>query len=365
MKLLFFCGSLEPGQDGVGDYTLRLAAECIRLGHPARIVALHDRKVTTGDVLDEEQEDADVSVRCLRLPPSLAWSTRFSAVGKWISEVSPDLCSLQYVPFSFHDKGMSTTLGAGLQKLSHGLPWHLMFHELWIDWHFPLPLRQRILGQMQKPLVRLLVKNLRPIIIHTHLAYYQQMLRGLGITSSLHPLHGNIPVVANPTQGKRWMAQFPFLREQSDVLHLGFFGALLDTLDIGLLEFVLVSEKAAGRSLLITSAGHLGERALQLWQQIESMASAYGATHRFGPLSASDISHYLASLDIGLTSYSAELAGKSGAVAAMHEHGIPVCPVGALREREQVAQERLTLLPPVEPGLNHLARKFLMSIGQN
>ena len=43
MKIVFLCGSLEPGRDGVGDYTRMLAAEIIRKGHNAAIVALADK----------------------------------------------------------------------------------------------------------------------------------------------------------------------------------------------------------------------------------------------------------------------------------------------------------------------------------
>ena len=32
MKIVFICGCLEPGKDGVGDYTRRLSAELIDHG---------------------------------------------------------------------------------------------------------------------------------------------------------------------------------------------------------------------------------------------------------------------------------------------------------------------------------------------
>ena len=43
MKLLFLCSSLEPGRDGVGDYTRRLAGECLRQGHEVRLLSLNDK----------------------------------------------------------------------------------------------------------------------------------------------------------------------------------------------------------------------------------------------------------------------------------------------------------------------------------
>jgi hypothetical protein len=43
MKIIFLCGSLEPGCDGVGDYTRRLAGELIKQGHHIAAVALNDQ----------------------------------------------------------------------------------------------------------------------------------------------------------------------------------------------------------------------------------------------------------------------------------------------------------------------------------
>ena len=42
MKIIFLCGSLEPGRDGVGDYVLLLSGELVRQGHQASIIALND-----------------------------------------------------------------------------------------------------------------------------------------------------------------------------------------------------------------------------------------------------------------------------------------------------------------------------------
>ena len=44
MKILFFCGSAEPGKDGVGDYTRRLCGELLRIGHETQILSLFDRE---------------------------------------------------------------------------------------------------------------------------------------------------------------------------------------------------------------------------------------------------------------------------------------------------------------------------------
>ena len=38
MKITFICGSLNPGQDGVGDYTRRLAAQLALDGHECQLI---------------------------------------------------------------------------------------------------------------------------------------------------------------------------------------------------------------------------------------------------------------------------------------------------------------------------------------
>lgn len=76
MKFLFICGSLEPGKNGVGDYTRRLAGECIRMGHDAMILALDERIWIEDAVISSSdssqkwsfQDDYGTAVPCMRWP---------------------------------------------------------------------------------------------------------------------------------------------------------------------------------------------------------------------------------------------------------------------------------------------------------
>jgi hypothetical protein len=42
LKILFLCGSLEPGRDGVGDCVKNVAGELRIQGHQAAAIALND-----------------------------------------------------------------------------------------------------------------------------------------------------------------------------------------------------------------------------------------------------------------------------------------------------------------------------------
>mgnify|MGYP003474349261 CR=1 FL=1 len=42
MKILFICGSLEPGKDGVGDYTRRFCGELLKMNYEVQILSIND-----------------------------------------------------------------------------------------------------------------------------------------------------------------------------------------------------------------------------------------------------------------------------------------------------------------------------------
>ncbi len=48
MRLAFVTGRLEPGSDGVGDYTRTLAVECARRGHAVCLLSLDENDPKTG-----------------------------------------------------------------------------------------------------------------------------------------------------------------------------------------------------------------------------------------------------------------------------------------------------------------------------
>ena len=94
MKIIFLCGCLEPGRDGVGDYVRRLALELINQGHDVSAVALNDGYV---EIKDSGFQQLDgVSFAVLRLPKSLSYSRRFLELEEWSEIFSPDIIMRGY-----------------------------------------------------------------------------------------------------------------------------------------------------------------------------------------------------------------------------------------------------------------------------
>jgi hypothetical protein len=327
MRIAFITGSLEPGRDGVGDNIRRLAGELIRQGHPSIILGLNDPQVSEARFDSQEMEGTSVSA--LRLPSVMPWSDRVSFSRKWLDGFNPDWVSLQFVPFSFQPKGLPFGLPRHLKSIIGSRPLHWMFHELWVLWSFPLPLRKRVLGQCQKLWLRSCLRKLKPQAIATQLPLYQAELNKIGVAAEVVPLHGNIPVFPKH-EADKWLADRCGSLKNLKRVKAGFFGNILSTLDPSLLAAWTAELNVAGNELLLLSAGKIGGEGEKLWDSLQQKLKASATFFKLGELDEHEASLYFSAMDYGLTSYPPELMGKSGSVAAMREHGLPVISCGSL-----------------------------------
>lgn len=211
MNILFICGSLQTGEDGVGDYTRRLAGQLTRQGHRSTIVAINDVRVC--DPLKELQADSGNSINVLRLPKFSSWKERLILVQDWIKKEAPDWVSLQFVPFAFHDKGLPVSLARYLKAIPGNHKWHIMFHELWVGAE---NIKFWILGQVQKRLIASLIKTLEATVVHTHLPLYYDDLKSFGIQVKQLPLFSNFGNCQLPAKSK------------SETFRVGFFNQVAD-----------------------------------------------------------------------------------------------------------------------------------------
>jgi hypothetical protein len=303
MRILFVCAGAEPGADGVGDYSRRLAGENSRRGHPAAVLALNDRQLAEESIESEAE---------LRLSANLPWKTRLEAAKKFAAEFRPDVWSLQFVSYGFDPQGLPLGLAAKFRHLAGRARWHAMFHELWIEpgggWG------KRVLSRLQKACVVDLCHKLAPKVVHTSIPYYRERLESAGAACRELPLFGNIPIV--PQQISRDPDEWVF----------AFFGSLRrgwgpEPLLTRIAEARVESGKGRCR---FVSLGRLGETGEKIWEQMEQSRHANFLFEKRGELAPADISRELQSADFGIAVSPLHLLGKSGAVAAMRDHGLPV-----------------------------------------
>jgi hypothetical protein len=312
MKTLFLCGSLEPGRDGVGDYTRRLAGELIRQGHHASILSLNDCFIDT--VLKTEQESDGTNVAVVRLPDKLSTKERYYNAENYITDFDPEWLSLQFVPYSFQKKGLPFGLGKRLAKIGKGRKWHVMFHELWVGMDKEAPLKHYWIGKIQKGIIRRLMYSLIPKCVHTQTSLYQLQLRKIRINATMLPLFGNIPV--------QYVRLPQFIDKNDNIFNMVIFGSIRHVAKIH--EFANWIQWITQHSGKIININFIGENGIELKEWIKILAHNHIPYTIYGHQKTDVISKVLSESSLGLTTTPFLLIEKSGSVAAMLEHQLPI-----------------------------------------
>ncbi len=327
LQIAFLTGTLEPGRDGVGDYTRLLAEELARRGERVCLLALHDRFAAAIERAEIQTGGARLPV--LRLPHTLGWPERSALAWDFLDEFQPDWVSVQLVSYGFDPKGVVRGLDRWLQPLTQGRSLHWMFHELWIGHAEEAGRKERLIGRVQKFYIKRLLARLAPHVIHTSNSTYAGLLAREGVRALELPLFGAVPVTKQ--NGETWL--WPELQSAGVSLTganreqhwlLGFFGSLHPVWPSEPL-FSRLADAAAGqhKRVVLLSIGRLGPGEA-LWQNLAGQYGGRFAFHKLGERPAEQVSQFFNSIDFGIATSPLALIGKSASVAAMREHGLPV-----------------------------------------
>jgi hypothetical protein len=318
MTLVLIGGCLEPGADGVGDYSRRLAVACVRFGVPTCLLALNDQHITTPQRADQVCEG--IALPALRLPATLPWAQRSRLSLEQLKLWGCTAISLQFVPYAFAPRGLPIALIGVMRSIVQEYPdlrVHLMLHEIWIGIATASNLRSRAIGRLQRHLLLRLWRTMRPCQVHTTNTTYACCLSQVGISADRLPLFNNLagdgsPALPTPAA------------EQSDVYSVCIFGRIppLWNPDSALAALLEESARHKRKTRLLFVGRHwvpdqwfteLQER----WPQL--------VIDRHGTESSPQrLCELIASCQLGLATVPWGLIEKSGAVAAFLSLGVPV-----------------------------------------
>lgn len=321
MKILFLCGSVEPGKDGVGDYTRRLSGQLIRTGHEAQILSLCDKQsshfVTETQVIDE------TPIKVSRIPLSTSNKQRLVWSRAILKTTSPDWISLQFVPYSFHPKGLPFWLPRFAKSLKGNHRWHVMFHELWIGIEKEANVKFKLVGFLQKQIIKNINNNCAPKVNHTQTKIYQHYLGRINIATNYLPLFGNVAVTARKDTNSEFMVFVVFATIHDKVP--------IEEFIIDLKHEVLVLRKTLKFVFLGRSGNLLGS-----WTAVlDRHCILY---ELFGVSSVEKISRVLKNGNYGISTTPYKISDKSGVVAAMREHNLPIISVAkSWTDRDEIA----------------------------
>ncbi len=354
MHIAFLTSCLEPGKDGVGDYTRDLAAMCVRRGHSCVLIALNDRHASAPESGAQRARDVDLEV--LRLPPSSAWAERLRAAEDMLARRPVDWLSVQFVPQGYHPRGFVQGLGNRLLPITSGRRVHLMFHELWSGMHRGARARERVIGWIQRRAVLVLVASLRPQAVHTTNGSYLQALLEQAVPARRLPLCGSIPFV--PNADPEWLgwelirSGVPerYARPRGTSWRFGLFGSIHPTWSPEpLFSHIAAAAEQARRSVVVTSIGRQGPGEA-LWQSLQSRYGGQFSFAALGERSRNQVSFFLQGVDFGIATTPWQLIGKSATAAAMLDHGLPT-----IVSRDDV---QLDLAAPAQPVAEPLLYKM-------
>ena len=348
MRIAFLCGSLEPGHDGVGDYTRQLAVECIRQGHACVLVALNDNG--GGNVVQIQEHDG-ASVECLRCDASLPWELRVQTAGEFLRKLDPCWVSLQFVPYWLHPKGLPWRAASGLKQMIAGRPLHVMFHELWIGFGQDAPWKERCVGWLQRLCLFRLLRVLKPKALHTSNSTYVALLAEGSVNAAELPLFGNIPVIDPGPAAKLpdilLQAGIPGDPVERRCWWLAvFFGTLhSEWKPQPLAGILLAAAEKAGRRIAVISVGRLGAAGEAIWEGFQREHGDRMLFVKTGEQTLEQVSRLLQSADFGIASSPWNLMGKSSSAAAMLDHGLSIIYTRD-SERARLARPAETLSNP-------------------
>ena len=277
MKICFIAGQKDSKQCGITDYVELLAKELEKLGH--------------------EIDRYFIKKGC----------------GELANLPKADLYSTQFAPYAYANNGMPKTILNFLAKELCNKNVHLNFHEIWVGAYPRATWKERGIGWLQKNLILGFINKCKPEWITSSNAAALDRLKQLGIPARFLYLFGNIPFSVNSKATPKGQthkvaffgtpyADFPYDK-------LGEFFSTLSSTSGKKLEIILI-----GRQREDAGSDHLYSLCKKNKFLIE----------RTGELSTNLISDQLQKCSFGVSTTPYDVIGKSGATAAMFEHGLPV-----------------------------------------
>lgn len=332
-RIAIVTGRIAPGTDGVGDYTRSLGEELARMGHESLIIGLNQNSSAYPWV----RRIGGEAVQPFSPPPAESRQDRIEASRLIVQEFDPEVISFQYVSYAFARRGLAVNIGRAFRRIAGNRRVDLNAHELWSGFDESASIRERVQGYLQYRLFLRFLRHLEPDTIHVSNPTYVELMRQIGRKARLSLLFGNVPVTdAMPAPGTEG-----FEETAANVRRFLIFGTIHAEWPPEPLMTRLTGLAAReGFEPVIISAGRIGP-GLPVWNRMIETHGSHCRFVRLGERSAAEISALINGADIGISTSPMCLIGKSGTVAAMLEHGMPV-----IVNREH----SLRYVPNIEPA---------------
>jgi hypothetical protein len=187
------------------------------------------------------------------------------------------------------------------------------FHEIWIGAYPKASWKEKVIGSLQKREILKFLKIARPRVIHASNPAALHRLKQEGIKAEFLYLFGNIPFHSADNQP-----------DEMPSLQVAFFGTPYEQFPYELLgkrlkEISLALAKEVDLRIIGRQREGAGLSKLKEMADINNFKTTVT-----GELRADEISHEFQICALGISTTPYDIMGKSGATAAMLEHGLPI-----------------------------------------
>lgn len=368
MNIVFVCGSLEKGKDGVGDYTRKLSSQLIRIGHQCSILALMDKfidkEISGKDIV------AEIEIDWLRLPFGNGHKNNAEIAKIWLNTKQPDWISVQYVPSAYNNKGLPFGIAESIKVIANGKKLHIMFHEMWMGITKLSPLKHKLIGFFQIRIIKRLIKINNPICITTTNKLYNLVLSSKQIESNILSLFSNIDI--NKFSRDFYINKIKSfgisLEERPNWIFIGIFGSLYPEVNLqNEIEFHLYNANSRKLNLAFISVGRIGKFGLREFCRLKNVFEGKVKFIQLGEVAEEIASSNVQMFDFAISCTPTQHIAKSGVFAFLKLHEIPTRLI--LKEilpeyEDQMADWYYNFIkrPQYEWSVTNVARAFLVQL---
>jgi hypothetical protein len=154
-------------------------------------------------------------------------------------------------------------------------------------------------------------------VVYTSNPIYRELLGRNGVAALELPLFGNVPISDDPD--REWLLNSLGGARRSSLVLLGLFGTIHPQWSA---DGLLTAFAARKKEPVILSIGRINDADAEILRQTQERHGV--RCIGLGEQAGARVSQFLQTVDLGVATSPWALIGKSGTVAAMLDHGLPV-----------------------------------------
>jgi len=313
-RILIISPSLEPNQCGVSDYTNVLND------------FLHDDKFMTFRITlnDHYCKEIFEHQHIIRINKGQTISAKVNVLQNINKQFNPELILLNYVSYGYHKYGLPLFLMRMIKKTFYDKPIILIFHELWPGNLSSDSFKDKLIGFVHRLFVKQVFKIINPQKVIVNSEIWQRLLKKINIDSIVIPVFSNINVIESNKDNYPVICQFDDSVELNKIITIALFGSSGFSYDpIQIVNFFSEQVNNSDVTFHFICIGKY-QPLFDVFNKLHDTYPERILVEITGVLSAEKVSELFNFSDYGLTSYMPQFWSKSGAIAAMLSHGLPV-----------------------------------------